>query len=107
MGRETQKAYGSRLVIMSIINNTADDAKVMKVFGLTDPTSLPTARGIKPNSFNAEKGTFELYIVKDQPLTGFGKEHFEALAKNSAWPIKSTLEKLPIAASQIVDPRGF
>ena len=54
----TKKA-GSRMIVLSLVNNTKLESETMAIFGLKDENDLPAVKVIKPSS--GPEGTPEAY----------------------------------------------
>jgi len=104
--KDIQQSFGSRLIALTVVNNTEADSKIMEFFNIKEPEELPCARGIKPNTINITDQTMELYIPSgynfqwDYPsLLSFG--HKVAL------PVKQKLPAFNQNEMHVVEPDDF
>jgi len=107
---ELQDQMGSRLIVLSMVNDTADDSEIMSIFNLTLPEKLPCVKVIKPGSVDLTKGHVQVYEPRN--LRG-GKEvpwslaMLEDLAEKTALKVKQTFEKLKMTPLQVTAPIDF
>merc|ERR1711998_754511 len=60
-----QTEMGSRLIMLSVVNDTEGDKQIMDVFNVTEPWQVPCAKVIKPGSVDLQLGKVEVYEPRD------------------------------------------
>jgi len=88
--KNIQEEMGSRILLLTIINDTAKDKQIFEIFKLTNEDQLPCAKVVKPGSVDLESGKLEAYQPQER---GWSYSFLTQLADQTALPALRTYEK--------------
>merc|ERR1712100_476278 len=101
---------GSRLIMLSLVNDTEGDKTIMEVFNVTEPSQLPCAKVIKPGSVDLQQGKVEVYEPRDMRgnrNVNWSMDMLKDLAEKTALKIKKSFKNLKLASLQVTSPMDF
>lgn len=105
-----QEEFGSRLIMLSLVNDTEGESNIMNVFNVTEPDQLPCAKVIKPGSVDLKEGRVEVYEPRDAHGNRYVKwsmEMLKDLAEKTSLKIRQSFKKLKMASLQVTSPMDF